>query len=219
MKHLTLAFALALSVMAVNPALAQAEEIVEKDVVVRIGGDGSTVSSATNNTEDFIEQIRNALGDRVAERIQAEFAELNDEERAKLERELGNELLSGINISAQGMGGAEATIAILAITLSLGMPILIVLLVLYFSYRRRRQRMDLIRSFIDAGKDVPEQLLDEQSTNNPLRSGLSLVAVGLGISLAFAIIGAVEASALGLIPLFIGVASLIYYYTDQKRSA
>jgi hypothetical protein len=76
--------------------------------------------------------------------------------------------------------------------------------------------MELVRSFIDAGKDVPTQLLDEQSNANPLRSGLTLVAVATAISLAFYIIGETDVAALALIPLFLGLARLAFYYLDTK---
>ena len=217
MKQLTLAFALALSVLATSPVIAQADESVETDITIRVGGDKSSTVSESKSTEDFVEFMRGMLGDTVADEIASEFAELDDDERAKLEKKLAKEDFKSITFDSDDFGNA-IIIPILAITLSLGMPIIIVLLVLYFGYRKRRQRAELIRSFIDAGKDVPQQLLDDQPGANPLRSGLTLVAVAAAISIAFFIIGETEISALALIPLFLGLARLAFYYSDTNKN-
>ena len=54
MKQLTLAFALALSVLATSPVIAQADESVETDITIRVGGDKSSTVSESKSTEDFV---------------------------------------------------------------------------------------------------------------------------------------------------------------------
>ena len=196
------------------PSYAQEDVANDTGVTIRVTADDEEAKS----TEEFVEFMRGFLGDSVADRIESEFDQLDANDRAKLERKLADKNFSSVNISTDGLGGAEATVAILAITLSLGMPIIILMLVLFFSYRKRRQRMDLIQSFVSAGKDVPVQLLDEASETDPLRSGINLVAIGLGVVVALQWAGAGEAAAFGLIPLFIGLARLGYYYLDKNRS-
>ncbi len=222
MKHLTLVFVMTLSMLATAPALAQQSENVETDITVRIGGSDSAGSGSkvdSNSTEEFIEFMRGMMGDRVANEIAAEFEELDAEERAELEEKLSDSDFRAITINGDDWGGA-LIIPILAISLTLGMPIIIVLMVLYFSYRKRRQKAELISSFVEAGKDVPPQLLEETSTaNNPLRSGLTLVFVAAAVSAAFFIIGEPEVAALALIPLALGLARLVFYFIDNKNNA
>lgn len=69
MKQLTLAFALALSVLATSPVIAQADESVETDITIRVGGDKSSTVSESKSTEDFVEFMRGMLGDTVADEI------------------------------------------------------------------------------------------------------------------------------------------------------
>ena len=179
---------------------------------------GTVISAGTESTEAFVDVMRDMLGDRVAERIEAEFESLDQDDKERLAEKLANKQFSGVNIRTDGIGGAEMTIAILAITLTLGMPIIVLLLILYFSYRKRRQRVDLIQSFVEAGKDVPPQLLGEEEGTDPLRSGINLTAIGLALVVALYWLGE-EAAVIGLIPLAIGVSRLGYYYLSEKKGS
>ena len=214
MKYKILLLAAMLGVATITPL--QAQEQSEREAGVTISVDNHA-DSREQGSEEFIEFMRGFMGDAVANRIQEEFDNLDADDRVELEKKLADQNFRSVNINADGIGGAEATVAILAITLSLGMPIIILLMVLYFSYRKRRQRMDLIQSFVAAGKDVPEQLLDEAGETDPLRSGINLVAIGIGLLAALHMVGADEAAAFGMIPLLIGLARLGYHFLSKRE--
>ncbi|MEO0369002.1 MAG: DUF6249 domain-containing protein [Pseudomonadota bacterium] len=174
------------------------------------------VDTVDQGIEEFIATMDGFLGERISGRIKERFDALSEEERAELSAKLADKDVAHIALRHDGSDIPGELIGLAAVVLSLGMPVFIVLIVLWFSYRKRRQRSELIKSFIDAGKDVPEQILDDDTGSNPLRSGLNLVAVGVGLVAAFSIIGVEEAAALGLIPLVLGVFRLIYYYVEVK---
>ncbi|MFK8019825.1 MAG: DUF6249 domain-containing protein [Pseudomonadales bacterium] len=116
--------------------------------------------------------------------------------------------------SGDGMGLGESLIAFTAIMMSLGMPILILLMVLFFSHRRRRQRLELVKTYLDANRDVPENILAgfDGASGGHLSSGVKMVGLGLGIILAvYLLADNYRVAALGLIPLFIGLSRLVLW--------
>ena len=222
---LTLAALLAWSAAA--PSFAQeATDAVDTEVVEQVDLSESN-KQELDRLFDRVGNVGGIIGEKIKAELEREFDELSEEEKARLNEKLieANQKLSekdfdSINVSLddEEFSAWKGIVAIMAIIMIFGMPLFIVLLVLYFSYRKRRQRLETIQSFVNAGQDVPKELLDDSavSTANPLRSGLNLVAVGSAIVLAFLFIGAEPVAALGLIPLFLGISRLIYYYTEPK---
>ena len=78
--------------------------------------------------------------------------------------------------------------------------------------------MNIIQVYLDAGKDVPPELLRTfDSGSNSFRSGVMLSGAGLGFLAAFNAANESSIGALGLIPLFIGVAKLLYWFFEERK--
>ncbi len=102
-----------------------------------------------------------------------------------------------------------------------GMPVLIVFFYLRYRYKSRMALHETLRQYAASGAEIPleiqQRLLEGAAPGNPLRSGITLVAIGAGIGLTLLILGAGEAAALGLIPGFIGAARLIIWKIESRK--
>ena len=101
------------------------------------------------------------------------------------------------------------------------------LLSIIFGFERKkdRNRHDTIRVYLEKGLEVPPELLvdkDNPKTWKPtsdIRKGVIWFTVGLGISLTVFIFAmSSRGAALGLIPMFIGIAYFIAAKLDPKPS-
>jgi cadmium resistance protein CadD (predicted permease) len=112
-----------------------------------------------------------------------------------------------------------------AIVFTLGLPIIILVLVLVFSNRKRKQKMAVISSYLEANQPVPEFVMAEFGGNSAatssFKSGLTFLFVGIAIFIFIGLQEGLEAGAMGLIPIGIGIARLVgwKYDTDQKNSS
>jgi len=61
-------------------------------------------------------------------------------------------------------------------------------------------------------------LLDNGGSASSLKSGLTLTAVGLGLVAAFGANGSGELVGFGLIPMFLGIARLIFWYLVERKN-
>ena len=188
------------------------------------------------NPAHTVMSIKNRILDKIASGLNE--ADLSDEDREEvteiLEKLKGIEDLEDLK-KLKGLGNihintGEDPVAIaaldsltgtLAILLIFGTPIMIVALVLYSSYRKRRLMHDTISQYVANGKDVPPEVikslrLEPSQPKSNLHKGMVMVGVGLGIFLCFILLGTVEAAALGLIPLFIGLAQILIWKLESK---
>lgn len=155
--------------------------------------------------------------------------ELSEDEKEEILAEVRSELASErhsdtgefrINVGSDDGDAVALAIPLLAITLIFGTPIFIVIAVLYAGYRKRRLVQQTISEYLASGKDVPAEILESihggaEKPKNYLQKGFVMVGAGVGIFLAFAIMGSIEAASLGLIPLFIGVAQLLIWKLEK----
>jgi Flp pilus assembly protein TadB len=113
-----------------------------------------------------------------------------------------------------------AVVAILGMVVTFGLPVLIVALALNYKSKRDRMIHDTIAKLAEKGLPVPPELLEHTPRsigNRDLRSGLVLIAVGIGLMIFFNQIGK-SSWAIGLIPGLIGVAFIISWYIDRRLS-
>ena len=109
------------------------------------------------------------------------------------------------------------------VIIPLGLFSMIVLLVFIGGIQRlKRQRLlhETIRMMIEKGQPIPPELLTPDQRmrrpRNDLRSGLSMIGVGTGLTLLM-IINHGRQWPLGLIPLLIGVAFLVTWKLEQNK--
>ncbi len=155
--------------------------------------------------------IKQVAGEDVANEVVLELEGLSEEEKNEIREAFAH------GFPTEHIPGWVGAVAILAILLIFGAPVWILLVVFVFGARKRKQKMQLIQMYLDSDKDVPQQVLETfgQPTSS-FRSGVMLSAVGLGILAAFSAAGDESVGALGLIPLFIGIAKLVYWFLEER---
>ena len=178
-------------------------------------------SDASGDTE-FDSEVSQIVDEVIGE-LKQEWGNLDEQERQEVKdaiRSVGE----GININIDpNMDIGSIMVTITAILFTLGSPILIVALLLFFSYRKRKQRAQLVEKFLDAGKDVPPEVLasfaDNGDSGNNLQSGLKLCGIGMGIFLFFGLMIDWGIASVGLIPLCIGIARLLIWKLDKPAAS
>ena len=119
--------------------------------------------------------------------------------------------------------GFGALIAIVSIIAVFGMPIAIVGMAFYFRHRRNRMLHETVRLMVEKGTPIPPELFAgtarPTSANTPprvpratkdLRTGLILVGIGAGITIAV--------GKAGWIILLIGAALVVAWFIDSKNN-
>ncbi len=164
--------------------------------------------------EKITNVVRKVAGDDVANEIVIEVKGMSDEEKA----EMAEAIRKGIKFNTNEIPDGVAAIAITAVVFFLITPLFILIVVFVYGARKRRQKMEIIQVYLDSGKDVPQQVLNTfDNSGGSFRSGLMYTAVGLGIVAAFNAANNSSTGALGLIPLFIGIAKLVYWMFEERK--
>ena len=110
-------------------------------------------------------------------------------------------------------------IPILGTIFSLGIPIVAIIGGLMYASRRARLQQELLMKLAENGQPIPPEIFNSalfsgyrggrRSGKPPLRGGLVVTAVGIGVILYGWILGETSVLAAGLIPLVIGLALLL----------
>lgn len=95
-------------------------------------------------------------------------------------------------------------------------PVLIVASILYYNFRKNRLLHQTVQSLVEQGKPIPPELLANgarglRSKPSDKRTGIILVAVGIGLSLF--------SHGAGAIPFFIGLGFLAVWWLDDRHKA
>jgi len=231
----TLLYSLLLAAFLITPAWSDSHDNAGSAEAAASGTGMDVNDNDTVTEEDLERKIKGKVLSIIVDVIDAASDELSEEEKSEIKKEI-NEAISeieedvalveedsGHNIrigSGNGPAFSEAILGALAIFFIFGTPIMIIAAILYFSYRKKRLMHDTINQYVSSGKDIPPEVLKglqkETAPKNNLHRGLVMSGVGLGIFACFAVIGSLEAAALGLIPLFIGLAQLLIWKLENK---
>jgi uncharacterized protein DUF6249 len=238
----TLFYSLLFCTFLVNPAWADSHENArakeDHGIKVTIDMDDENDTDNKISEKELENKIKGKVFSIISDIIDAAEDDISEDEKDEIKKEIkeaiqdikgGKDNSNGHNISISSDGGSmfddgltllEALIPLTAIVVVFGTPIMIVGAVLYTSYRKKRLMHDTIDQYVSSGKDIPEEVLQglqkQVTPKNNLHKGLVMVGIGLGIFLCFMIIGSTEAAALGLIPLFIGLAQLLIWKLESK---
>ena len=215
-----------------NTVPTMAEDISEvavvatsNDIASNGNGNGNSNSESQTNTHDDFDSEVALIVDEVIGELKAEWKDLDQEERQEVKDALRS-LREGINITIPNsfsFGGLSSVIVpIFAILFTFGSPVLVIGLLLLFSYRKRRQRDALVAKFIDAGKDVPPEVLatfnDNAVSGNNLQRGLILSGIGSGLFLFLGMLVGWGVASVALIPLCIGIARLLIWKLSEQQA-
>ena len=198
----------AATMQAINTQTANVKVVDEEHITIALSGE-----------EDGI----NALSGIISTLIDTEWDQLDESEQAQIlealeQIETGVEI--DIDIDHSGFGPGKVLVTIVAILSTLGMPFIIIGLILFYKHRKRRRRDLLISKFIDAGKDVPVEILqgsdgsDEPQGN--FQRGIMLTGIGVGLLLFLGILIGWDVASVALIPIFIDLARLLVWKLSSK---
>lgn len=117
-------------------------------------------------------------------------------------------------------------VPIFGIVFAIGLPLSIPIVIAVLNYRKRRRLIELYHAermaAIERGMDVPPlplELLDERGgrrRRTSLLPGLVWLFVGLAVLISLKAIGQDE-GILGLVPIGVGLAYLIYYFAEGRK--
>jgi hypothetical protein len=196
-----------------NDVLKTNISVNDEHTVISISSDGEKISSIKN--------IIATLSD-------TEWDDLPEEDRQAI-IEAAEILEDGVEINISGSElGFGAIIGrifafIIFFLLTFGLPFTIIALILFYKHRKRRQRMELVSKFIDAGKEVPEEILRDVSdidpTDNSLKKGIRLIGVSTGVLLFLGILVGWGIASVALIPLFIGIARVVSWKLNSDDAS
>ena len=210
-------------------------------IKIEVNMDDESEDSEPMTEEQLERKIKGKVFSIIGDIVDAAEDELTDEEKAEIKRDIKQAIIEieeaaeeiddehkvvinadGGSMFDDGLALLEALIPLTAIVFTFGMPIMIVAVVLYSSYRKKRLMHETINQYVSSGKDIPPEVLKglqkEVTPKNNLNRGLVMSGIGLGIFACFSIIGSSTAAALGLIPLFIGLAQLLIWKLEQKET-
>lgn len=121
------------------------------------------------------------------------------------------------NIASHPLPFGNAVSEIVAVSIPFVMIIAVVGFVLYFRYKRKKELYALMAKFLEAGKEVPIELLKEpKEVSSDLKKGLIGVALGIaGVTGGFMI--NMKLVWISLIPLFVGLAYILSHFLLKKK--
>jgi hypothetical protein len=98
----------------------------------------------------------------------------------------------------------------------------VVIVAILMAHRTTRLRYDVIQLAIKEGKELPPDIFrngHRRRRGDPLLAGLVLTASGVALAIALGAVAGWVQAVWGLIPLFIGIALLIYvpFWRKQKK--
>lgn len=227
MKHVLIICALVATGLNL-PAYAQDESSPPKDSTIHVGKDSDGGIKVQLDFDDEIDDdqkiqkvtdLISEFDSEIGRELEMEFSGLSDQDKTMLIEKLDEGF--SFNSDIEGIPAGAVFIALPAVILIFGMPLFLLLALLGAGNRKRKQKMELVNLYIKSERDIPEHVitaLDSGGSASSLKSGLTLTAVGLGIVGAFNIIGAEEAGAFGLIPMFLGIARLIFWFLVERKA-
>ncbi len=227
MKHLILLCSL-LAMTIGTPAFAQESDTKSDEPTVNIeelseGGVKFDINFDDDIDDDEkIKKVTRLLSEfdsELGRELETELSALSDEDKARLVEKLDEGFTFNAGVDNFPIG--VVFIALPAVILIFGMPLFLLIALLMAGHRKRRQKMELVDKYIAADRDIPEHVmtgLDNGGSASSLKSGLTLTAVGLGIAMFFNLVGASDVMGLGFIPMFLGIARLIFWYLVERKS-
>jgi len=181
----------------------------DKGFNVGINVDIGDELTADEKIDEVVELVGKVHGE-IADELKLELEGLSAEEKAQLVSKFEH------GFEPNNFSMEDVVVPVVAIISVFGLPVFILIVLMASGYRKRKQKMELVSLYLEKGQELPEHVINAfggAEATSSLRSGLTLVGVGIGLVAAF---GDSNGGNFGLIPLFIGVARLIYWYMEER---
>lgn len=202
-------------------------EFNDKKIKLVLGSDDKNQMIHGITSDDHVsisvsadEEEISALSGILSKLAETEWDQLDESEKQEIIEAL-EQVEDGVEIDIDaGIGAGKVFLAVILIFLTFGLPFTIVALILIYKHRKRRQRDRLITKFIDAGKDVPIEILvasgaASTSSGNPER-GIMLMGLGIGLFLFLGLLIGWDVASVALIPFFLGVARVVIWSLGKR---
>jgi len=202
-------------------------EFNDKKIRVVLGSDDKNKMNHEMTSDEHVlisvsadEKEISVLTGILSKLAETEWDQLDEAERQEIIQAL-EQVEAGVDIDIEAeMGTGKIVVAIIAILSTFGLPFIIIALILYYKHRKRRQRDMLIGKFIDAGKEVPiEILMSSGAAGGPtgnFERGIMLMGIGTGLFLFLGMLIGWGIASVALIPLFIGVARVVIWSLGNR---
>lgn len=116
-------------------------------------------------------------------------------------------------------GGMIGTLLILLILFVLS-PVAILIVLFYFIYKSRKQKLQIAEMAMKNGQPIPNDLLKSSTVSSDAAlwsKGIKNIFLGLGLICFFGILGAYEATGIGLLIMFYGIGQAVISKTSQGK--
>lgn len=117
---------------------------------------------------------------------------------------------------------AVAIVSIIGVFIA---PAIVAIIVVWLVFRnkgkREEMKFDTLKLMVEKGVPIPEHFSFADPAPGPgasLRRGLILIGLGIGIVIFFLFVEAPEATGLGAIPFFIGLAYLLIWRLEKNKT-
>ena len=98
-----------------------------------------------------------------------------------------------------------------------GLPLMVVIVVCYYRYRKDRLKSETIKNYLNAGQQVPTEILQVVPVEDSLHSGIRYIAKSIGLYLALGLLINWKIAVVGVFPLFLGLGNLLVWYINRNR--
>ncbi len=199
-------------------SVAQFEESIEQGINVKLDLELDDEVDVDDKIESIVSLV-SKFDEQAGKELESDLKGLSDEEKV----ELSHALNDGFKFSGEDFDEfpiAVLFIALPAVILLFGMPLFLLMALLAAGNRKRKQKMEIVDLYLKSDRDIPEHVitaLDNGGSASSLKSGLTLTAVGIGIVAAFNVVGSEEVGGFGLIPMFLGIARLIFWFIVERK--
>lgn len=121
----------------------------------------------------------------------------------------------------------QTLVPVVAILAVFGGPVVVVLGIglafFVYQYRRRRLMHQTLNQMVEKGVDIPPHIASvfaepQPDRDAPMRRGLLLSGLGIGLVIFFFTIDVAFAAGVGAIPLCVGLAYLLIWHLEKKAS-
>ena len=154
---------------------------------------------------DGITAIKNVIDSL----MDTEWDDLDDTEKQAL--------IQSLDSQGSGTGNETDTEGVVAIIAVFGLPLFIVIVVCYYSYRKERIKSETIKNYLNAGQEVPAEIIQVVPVEDSLQSGIRNLATGIGLFLFLGFVINWKIAMVASIPLFIGLGKLVVWYINRDR--
>ena len=179
----------------------------EDKTVIRFRSSGDGITAIKNVIDSLMDTEWDDLDDTEKQALIQSLENINDEMEVEID----------LDSQGSGTGNETDTEGVVAIIAVFGLPLFIVIVVCYYRYRKERIKSETIKNYLNAGQEVPAEIIQVVPVEDSLQSGIRNLATGIGLFLFLGFVINWKIAMVASIPLFIGLGKLVVWYINRDR--